>query len=412
MLIDEAHRCKKCKQPRCSKACPIGTPIPQVMQLFEEGRLKEAGELLFTNNPLTAICSVVCPHERNCCGNCIMGIKGEPVKFYEIERYLSSFYTETFDKEPPEPNGCKVAVIGSGPAGIAMSIFLAMKGFSVTLIEAQDKIGGVLRYGIPYFRLSRDRLHNYENILRRLKVKFKPNCYIGSTLSIDDMFIDGYDAIFISVGTAKPCRLGLLGETLGHVHYAIDYLKSPKAYDLGRNVVVIGAGNVAMDAARMALRHSGVRSVTILNNRREEDITATSAEKTMATLEGAEIKNLLSTLRIDDEGVLCVEVDAMTDENGNTVFEENMQARHKLPADSVIIAIGQGPMSTLSDKAQMNTTIRGLLAVDETGMTNIPGVFAAGDIVSGPKTVVEAVAHTKKVAEQLEQYCLKNSKKD
>ena len=411
MLLDEAKRCLKCKNPRCQKACPIATDVPTVMRLFEEGKIREAGEVLFSNNPMTAICSVVCPHENNCYGNCVLGLKSDPVKFYEIEQYISGFYIDTFDKHPPEKNGFRVAVIGAGPAGISMSILLAMKGFEITLIEAQDKIGGVLRYGIPEFRLPKARLEKYEHILKKLGVKFKPNTYIGSNLSIDDMFMDGYDAVFVAVGTAKPNRLGLLGETLGHVHYAIDYLKSPDAYDLGRRVVVIGAGNVAMDAARMAVRKIGEGTVTIINNRREQDMTAAMAELEMAKLEGVSFEHLLATLRIDSEGVLCAKVDATEGEDGKILYEENLSQRVKVPADTVIIAIGQGPMSTLSDKAQISTNWRGLLKVDESGMTNIPGVFAAGDVVSGPKTVVEAVAYTKMVAQQIERYCNEHSKK-
>ncbi len=411
MLLDEAKRCLKCMAPRCRKACPIATDIPAVMRLFEEGKIREAGEILFANNPMTAICSVVCPHENNCYGNCVLGVKSDPIKFYEIEQYISGFYLETFDKKPPEKNGFRVAVIGAGPAGISMSILLAIKGFSVTLIEAQDKIGGVLRYGIPEFRLPKARLEKYDQILQKLGVRFKPNAYIGSNLSIDDMFMDGYNAVFVAVGTAKPNRLGLLGETLGHVHYAIDYLKSPDSYRLGKNVVVIGAGNVAMDAARMAVRKIGEGVVTIVNNRRAEDMTAAKAESEMAMLEGVQFKHLLATLRITDEGVLCAKVDACRGEDGKMLYEEDLTQRELIAADTVIIAIGQGPMSILSDNAQISTNWRGLLKVDENGMTNQPGVFAAGDVVSGPKTVVEAVVYTKMVAEQIEKYCYENRKK-
>ena len=220
------------------------------------------------------------------------------------------------------------------------------------------------------------------------------------------MFMDGYDAVFLAVGTAKPNRLGLLGETLGHVHFAIDYLRAPHAHELGKKVVVIGAGNVAMDAARTALRSGNDVQVTVLNNRRAQDVAATREEFTMALEEGVEFRHLLSSLRITDEGVICAEVDVTEDENGAVSFEENMLSNVLVEADSVILAIGQGPKSAPSGKAQIATTLRGLFVVDENGMTNIPGVFAAGDVVSGPKTVVEAVAHTKKVAEKLEQYCL------
>ena len=403
-LLAEANRCLKCKVPRCKKNCPISTDIPTIINLLLDGQEREAGRLLFENNPLSAICSIVCPHEDNCYGNCVLGIKQTSIPFYEIEQYVSGEYIKDFKIDPPEKNGMKVAVIGAGPAGISMSIFMAQKGFQVTLMEAQDQIGGVLRYGIPDFRLPRERVDAYRDVLRNLGVYVKPNCHIGSNLLLEDMFIDGYDAIFLAVGTAKPNRLGLLGETLGHVHFAIDFLKSAESYDLGKTVAVIGAGNVAMDVARTAVRQKGVERVILLNNRREEDVTATRIEYAETLAEGVECMHLMSVLRITDDGLIAVDVDAVPSETG-IVYEENMLSRHNIKADTVILAIGQGPAGALSEKAQIATTLRGLFVVDENGMTNIPGVFAAGDVVSGPKTVVEAVAHTKKVAEQMMKYC-------
>ena len=404
MLLAEANRCLKCKVAKCKKACPIATDIPTIMNLFLEGQEEEAGKTLFENNPLSAICSIVCPHENNCNGNCILGMKKTPVDFYKIEQYISGKYIQECKIAQPEKNGMKVAVIGAGPAGISMSIFMAQQGFQVTLMEEQEKIGGVLRYGIPAFRLPKDRVDAYREVLRGLGVVVKPNCHIGSNLLLEDMFIDGYDAIFLAVGTAKPNRLGLLGETLGHVHFAIDFLKAPSAYELGKTVAVIGAGNVAMDVARSALRQAGVEKVIVINNRREEDVTATKQEFAEAKAEGVEFMHLMSVLRITEKELLAVDVDVLEGENG-TMYEENMLSRHNIQADTVVLAIGQGPESTLSEKAQISTTLRGLFAVDENGMTNIPGVFAAGDVVSGPKTVVEAVAYTKKVSEQMIKYC-------
>ena len=406
-LLAEANRCLKCKVPRCKKGCPISTDIPTIMNLFLEGNEQEAARVLFENNPLSAICAVVCPHENNCYGNCVLGIKQKPISFYQIEQYISGKYIRDCKINLPEKNGMKIAVIGAGPAGISMSILMAQKGFQVTLMEQQDQIGGVLRYGIPAFRLPRERVDAYRDVLRHLGVSVKPNCHIGSNLLIEDMFIDGYDAIFLAVGTAKPNRLGLLGETLGHVHFAIDFLKSPDVYDLGKTVAVIGAGNVAMDVARTAMRQNGVEKVILLNNRREEDVTATKVEYAETLAEGVECMHLVSVLRITEDSLVAVDVDAIPGENG-ICYEENMLSRHIIKADSVILAIGQGPVSSLSEKAQIATTLRGLFVVDENGMTNIPGVFAAGDVVSGPKTVVEAVAHTKKVAEQMMKYCYQN----
>ena len=409
-LMAEAKRCLKCKVARCKKACPISTDVPTIMNLFLDGNEDEAGRILFENNPLSAICSIVCPHENNCYGNCVLGIKSTPIPFYMIEQYVSGEYIKSYDVPSPEKNGMKIAVIGAGPAGISMSIFMAQKGFQVTLMEAEDHIGGVLRYGIPDFRLPREKVDAYRDVLRKLGVAVKPNCHIGSNhLLLEDMFIDGYDAIFLAVGTAKPNRLGLLGETLGHVHFAIDFLKSPGSYDLGKTVAVIGAGNVAMDVARTAIRQPGVEKVILLNNRREEDVTATKVEYAETLAEGVDCRHLVSVLRITDDGLIAVDVDVVQGENG-IVYEENMLSRQNIQADTVVLAIGQGPASTLSEKAEIATTLRGLFVVDENGMTNIPGVFAAGDVVSGPKTVVEAVAHTKRVAEQMIKYCYDKKK--
>lgn len=412
LLLAEANRCLKCKVAKCKKACPISTDIPTIMNLFLEGNEQEAGKVLFENNPLSAICSIVCPHENNCNGNCILGLKKSPVDFYKIEQYLSGKYVRECEIASPEKNGMKVAVIGAGPAGISMSIFMAQQGFQVTLMEEQEKIGGVLRYGIPEFRLPKEKVDAYKEVLKRLGVTIKPNCHIGSNLLLEDMFMDGYDAIFLAVGTAKPNRLGLLGETLGHVHFAIDFLKAPTAYDLGKTVAVIGAGNVAMDVARSALRQKGVEKVIVINNRREEDVTATKQEFSETIAEGVEFMHLTSVLRITEKELVTVGVDAIESENG-ILYEENMLARKNIQADTVILAIGQGPESILSEKSQIATTLRGLFVVDENGMTNIAGVFAAGDVVSGPKTVVEAVAYTKKVSEQMIKYCYeKKQQKD
>lgn len=408
-LLEEANRCLQCKVPRCKKACPISTDIPTIVNLFLAGKEEEAGHILFENNPLSAICSIVCPHENNCCGNCVLGLKKTVVPFYEIEQYISGKFISDFQPRLPEKNGMKIAVIGAGPAGISMSILMAQKGFQVTLMEEQDKIGGVLRYGIPDFRLPREKVDAYRDVLRRMGVKVKPNCHIGTNLLLEDMFMDGYDAIFLAVGTAKPNRLGLLGETLGHVHFAVDFLKAPEAYDLGKTVAVIGAGNVAMDVARTALRRPGVEKVILLNNRREEDVTATKYEYSHALAEGVEMMHLVSVLRITDDSLVAVNVEVVEDENGIS-YEEDMLSHYNIKADTVVLAIGQGPASSLSEKARIATTLRGLFVVDDNGMTNIPGVFAAGDVVSGPKTVVEAVAHTKMVAENMIDYCYNKKK--
>lgn len=405
MLEEIAKGCLKCKKPNCSNACPVNTEIPKVIDLYLQGEYLEAGRILFNNNPLSAVCSIVCPHENHCYGNCLLNKKSMPVKFYKIEQFLSRKYLEEFVAPEIKKNNRRVAIIGAGPAGMSMSIMLALKGFSVTLIDGQDKIGGVLRYGIPEFRLPREILGLYENVIKKLGIKFKPNTYIGSNLNIDDMFIDGYDAVFVAVGTSKPNRLGLLGETLAHVHYAIDYLKTPDAYDLGENIVIIGVGNVAMDAGRMAKRHHPNANITFINNRRDIDVTATSKELKHALEEGLEFKHLLSTLRINDNYVVTCKVKPSQNEDGSFSFEEEMHDIVKIPASSVIIAIGQSPTSVIRNSTNISTTLRGLFVVDKNGMTDVKGVFAAGDVVSGPKTVVDAVKQAKLVEKSIIDYC-------
>lgn len=403
-LKSQAERCLKCKVPQCAKGCPAQTPVPQVMTLFLDGKLEEAGRMLFNNNPLSAITSIVCPHERNCKGHCILGKKGQPIEFYKVEQYISRFYLETYQPPKVEKNGKKVAVVGAGPAGLTMSILLAQKGYSITLFEEMDSIGGAMRYGIPEFRLDRSIFDYYNKILDSLGVKFRPNTRIGTNFTAEDMFLDGYDAVFICTGTNRPNRFGLLGETLGHVHFAVDYLRSPEVYKLGRNVVILGAGNVAMDAARTAIRKQHA-DVTILNYRGPEDVTADKAELEMALIDGVKLVHNCQVVRIMDNSVKCVKVEKIVAPDGSVSVKEDFKSAFELPADAVIIAIGQGPGSDVVSVGSAKVTQRGLLQADEFGCTSQAGVFAGGDVVTGPKTVIEAIASAKKVSEKIEAYC-------
>ena len=401
-IKQEALKCLKCKKAQCSAHCPVSTDVPKVMELFLNGEIKQAGELLFLNNPLSAVTSVICPHERNCTGHCVLGRKGEPVQFYRVEEYISRFYLETTEIPKIEKNGIKIAVAGSGPAGITMSLLLLLKGYDVTMFEAQDNIGGVLRYGIPPFRLSRELLDLYKDIMLRMGLHLRPNTRIGSNILIEDLFPDGYKAVFVSTGTGRPKKLGLIGETLGHVHFAVDYLKTPDAFKLGNRVAIVGAGNVAIDAARTAIRRSHSH-VTILHYMGENDMTANSDEIEMAQIDGVEFIHYAQTIRILENSVRCVQVNRIENEDGSVSFEEDYSHVFDVPADSVIIAIGQGPGADMK-AAGVKLTQRGLLEVNEWGETDTPGVFAAGDIVSGPRTVVDAVAFTKKVFRRMEEY--------
>ncbi len=410
-VIEEAKRCLKCKKPLCKEGCPVKTPINEIMQMFLDGKLDEAGEKLFANNPLSAICALICPHEKNCTGHCVLNRKGNPIKFYEVENYISTFYLEKARLQSTEPNGFNIGIIGAGPAGITIAIILAEKGFDVTIIDSKDKIGGVLRYGIPEFRLPKDLLDKLLNRMLDLKIKFRPNTLIGPGITIDDMFRDGYDAIFIGTGVWKPNRLKIPGETLGNVHFAIDYLKNPDSYNnLGDNIVIIGAGNVAMDVARTVLRKTHA-NVSCIFFRGKEEVTATEEELNLAILDGLNMRYYLNTTKIEKDGIIVEPVVKQENENGEVTYINASENAYKIPATSVIIAIGQGPQSNIvSTSKDIDTNKRGLIQTTQNGETTRPGVFAAGDVVYGAKTVVEAVAVSKMVAKEIEDYCYSKRK--
>lgn len=398
-VLDEATRCLNCKVPQCQKGCPIHTPIPQVIRLLLDGHLDDAGRMLFENNPLTTVCSLVCNHENQCEGHCVLGRKGAPVHFSTIENYISSTYSSKMVKGPAPSNGMRVAIIGSGPAGLTIAVILARKGYQVTIFEGKDKIGGVLRYGIPEFRLPKSILDDFEYRHLRLKdIKVRPNTTIGGAIGIDDLFRDGYKAIFIGTGVWQPNTLHIKGETLGYVHFGINYLNNPDSYHLGQRVIVIGAGNAAMDVARTALR-KGVRHLQCFS--RDEGVAASKHEFQYAVLEGVEFVYSKAPVEILDEGVVFA--DLVTAEDGSRQMVPGSEQLY--PADSVIISISQGPRNRIvSTTKGIATTSRGLIEADGTGHTTRPGVFASGDVVNGARTVVEAVAHSKEVAEAMDQY--------
>lgn len=401
-VMDEAKRCLNCKVPQCQKGCPIHTNIPKAISLLLEGDLDDAGWMLFENNPLTTVCSLVCNHENQCEGHCILGKKGAPVHFSTIENYISSTYSSKMTKGPAKSNGIKTAIIGSGPAGLTIAVILARKGYDVTIFDSRDKIGGVLRYGIPEFRLPKKVLDDFEHRHLRMKgIKVRPNTTIGGAIGIDDLFRDGYKAIFIGTGVWQPNALHIKGETFGNVHFAINYLANPDSYHLGQNVIVIGAGNAAMDVARTAVRH-GARQLTCFS--REATVAASHTEYEYARLEGVDFEYCKAPVEITDEGVIFCDI--QTNEEG---FYEPVAGTEQLyRADSVIISISQGPKDKIvSTTTGIETNKRGLLVADETGHTTRDGIFASGDVVKGARTVVEAVAHSKIVAEAMDEYMQK-----
>lgn len=404
-FLDQANHCLNCKNARCQKHCPINTPIPKIISLYKENKLQEAGEILFENNPLTSICAIVCPHEDQCRGNCIRGIKGEPVRFHDIEVEVSRAYLENLKLTKPESNGKKIAIIGSGPAGLTAAFELSKKGYQVTIFEKNERIGGILTYGIPSFRLPKDYIELIHKHLLDLGVKIKINSLIGPIITIEQLKKDGYEAIFIATGVWNPRKLNIEGETLSNVHYAIDYLRSPAAYDLGDNVIVIGAGNVAMDASRSA-KHFGSKNVTICYRRDVEDMPATKDEVREALEDNIKFDTFKAPVKIVEDGIIMADTKKITNADGSVsiVTLENSEKLHK--CDSILIAVGQVPRDTIvRNSNSLETSKGGFLKVDDKGQTSIKGVFACGDVAHGASTVIAAVVAAKKISDEIDKQC-------
>ena len=397
-IVAEANRCLNCKKPRCQQACPVHTPIPVIIRLFKENRLLEAGQMLFENNPLSAVCAIVCNHEKQCAGGCIRGIKETPVHFSSIEAYISDMYLDRMTVERPERKQKKAAVIGCGPAGMTVAVKLAQAGYPVTVFEWKGKIGGLLQYGIPEFRLPKSFLERYQARMEEMGITIRTNTTIGSVLMIDELFRDGYASIFIGTGAEKPRTLGLQGESLGNVLFGLNYLANPKGHKLGDRVAIIGMGNAAMDVARTALRN-GSRHVTLYA--RSKNVTASSSEVSYTELDGAEFVFGMQIEKITEEGPVFKK--AIFNEKDEIVGYEDEPVQVR--ADSTIISISQVPRRKLARTTDgLEMTERGLLAVDENYRTTRAGVFGAGDVVTGAKTVVHAVEGAKKAAEAMIRY--------
>ena len=397
-VIAEAKRCLNCKKPLCRQGCPINTDIPNFISTFLKGDIDAAGKMLFDNNPLSVVCSIVCNHGNQCQGHCIRGLKGEPVEISTIENYISERYLDNLVLEKAPSNGIKVAVIGSGPAGITISIKLAQLGYDVTVFESKTDIGGVLRFGIPDFRLPHTIIDRYKQLMLHLGIKIRVNVTIGKAFGIEELFRDGFKAISIGTGVTWPIALNIKGETLGHVHYGVHFLERPEGYELGKSMIVIGAGNVAMDVARTALRR-GVRDVKVVV--RSDRYTASAEEKEYAEIEGAEFIFNKAPIEITDEGVIFA--DTVCDENHKVISVSKETSLMK--ADTVMICVSQRPSNMILTQTKgLETNERGLAKINENGETTRPGVFASGDVVKGAKTVVEAVEQSKRVAFAMHEY--------
>ena len=410
-VINEARRCLQCKKPLCRlKGCPAQTNIPEMIRLFLEGNINDAGAMLFANNPMSVVCSLVCDHEAQCEGHCIQGRKGAPVQISSIEHYISDTYLDKVIMEHEPAKGQHVAIIGSGPAGLTVAGDLARQGFNVVIFEGQEEAGGVLMYGIPEYRLPKAVVRKEIERIEQLGVRFVRNCLVGSPesgVTVDSLFADGFDAIFMGTGTALPRQLKLPGATLKRVTQSTDFLHNVNAWIEGalpremvplrdgEHVAVIGGGNVAMDAARTARRLGA--DVTVIYRRTQAEMTAIQSEYDEAVKEGVHFMWQSESQEFigNERGRVCA-IRLATPEGERTV-----------PFDRVFLAIGSRPASRIvSTTTGIEVDEKGYVKVGERpyGMTTRRGVFAGGDVVHRPQTVVLAMKAAKDVAVGIAQY--------
>lgn len=418
--IVEAKRCLNCKKPMCRTGCPITNNIPEFIHALSQGDLGRASTIISERSNLPAVCGRVCPHERQCEGSCILGRKGKGIKIGKLERFIADMDGE-LGLVPPKPDKKqpgRIAVIGSGPAGLTVAGDLAKLGFTVTVFESQPEAGGMLMYGIPEFRLPKQVIHREVKKIAKLGVEFRYNVTAGVDITVDDLFKEGYDAIFIGTGNAISKSLPIEGVKLPGVVQSMYFLQmiefslsgllnsSEIPVKTGDHALIIGAGNTAMDAARSAMR-VGAASVQIIYRRREEDMPALKSELQAAKDEGVQVKTLLSPLKIVGthkvEGLLCNvrRYDAETDKIVDT------DETQLIPADKIILAIGQKPASRIVDSTKgIDVDKQGFVITRQKpyGMTMRRGVFSGGDVVNGPATVVMAMKDAQKVAEGIAQY--------
>jgi len=443
--IQEAQRCLDCKHRPCVSGCPVNVQIPDFIKLIAEGKVEEAYYKIKETNSLPAVCGRVCPQESQCEKYCVRGIKGEPVAIGRLERYAadvvlgiptggdraeeSCHAAEKEEKSIPQPeapvekNGRKVAIIGSGPAGLACAGDLSAMGYDVTIFEAFHKAGGVLVYGIPEFRLPKAIVQKEIDALKRMGVKIETNMVIGKVLDIHELMTDmGFDAVFIGTGAGLPSFLNIEGEELNGVYSSNEFLTRinlMRAYDfpaadtpvkVGRKCYVVGGGNVAMDAARCAKR-MGAEEVHIVYRRTMEEMPARKEEIHHAQEEGIIFDLLTNPVRIlGDEkgwvtGLECIRMKlGEPDESGRRRPVPVKGSEFVMEADTIIIAIGQTPNPIIKQTTpELETTGKGMIVTDEWGRTSIPGVYAGGDAVTGAATVILAMGAGKKAAAAIHQ---------
>ena len=427
MAIEEAGRCLKCKNPKCVEGCPVNVHIPEFIAKVQEGDFKAAYEIITSTNALPALSGRVCPQESQCEARCVRGIKGEPVAIGRLERFVADWYRENINAMPEkvESNGIKVAVVGSGPAGMTAASDLAKKGYAVTMFEALHTAGGVLVYGIPEFRLPKAIVANEITKLQAQGVEVMTNMVIGRVLTLDELFEMGYKAVFVGSGAGLPMFMNIPGESLNGVFSANEYLTRTnlmKAYTeegdtpiiKSKAVAVVGGGNVAMDAARCAMR-LGADNVYIVYRRGEAEMPARLEEQHHAKEEGIEFKTLCNPTEIigDDNGrvcgMKCVRMElGEPDASGRRRPIEVPDSEFILDVDTVIMSLGTSPNPLIrSTTPGLETNRKGCLIVDENEMTTREGVFAGGDAVTGAATVILAMGAGKKGAEAIDKFLSK-----
>lgn len=404
MTHQDAERCLLCRNARCQTACPIHTPIPQIIDLYRSGnRMEEAGKLLFDNNPLSAVTSQVCNWQNTCFGHCILNAKKQPIHFYEIEQEISCIYLQSATPEREPDNGIGIAVIGGGPAGITAAILLAEKGYRVSLYEKQKQLGGVLRYGIPEFRLDKKYIDRYESILLDMQVNIHTNAVCGKDYTPKSLLADGNKAVFIALGAETPSALRIPGEDRPSVIYAIDYLKKPNAYSLGRKVIVIGGGNVAMDACRTAARNGA--DTWVYYRKTFENMPANGNEVEEAKADGVQFAVFEAPVEVKEHSVIFRKCENITDENGKLKTRIIPETDHEVECDTLIVAVSERADRDLLASLDLKLNEWGCIDTDTDGRTSMEGVYASGDSVYGPSTVIQAAAGAKKASEAIDAYC-------
>ena len=423
--IDEAKRCLNCKNKPCVGGCPVKIYIPEFIAKVAEGEFEEAYKIISRSSSLPAVCGRVCPQESQCEQKCVRGIKGEPVAIGRLERFVADWHNENSAEKPvkPQSNGHKVAVVGSGPSGLACAGDLAKKGYEVTVFEALHTAGGVLVYGIPEFRLPKDIVKKEIETLRELGVKIETNVIIGKTISIDELMGEyGYESVFIGSGAGLPRFMNIPGENLNGVYSANEFLTRVnlmKAYkedsstpiQRGKRVVVVGGGNVAMDAARSAKRLGA--DVSIVYRRTEAELPARHEEVEHAKEEGIAFKLLTNPIEVKGKdgwvsGIVCQRMElSEPDESGRARPVAVEGSEFEIEADSVIMAIGTSPNPLIKSTTKGLETERwGGIIADENGLTSREGVYAGGDAVTGAATVILAMGAGKTAAAAIDEYIM------